>query len=543
MFRYDNSSQWLVWFFRMLVFVFGVIIIGRLVDLQVIKGEYYSRLSENNSIRRVPVLSQRGRILARGGELLASSRLIEKYVVFDPRLGYIKVDPKEASIKNIDGSEKINEWERFYPLAEKSAHITGYLSEVFAEEVGKPYVGCKEKGFFRAGDVVGRGGLEEYYDCILRGADGELLLEVDITGSKIRVLGRKEPKSGLDLRTTVDYKLQEEVSSLFENLRGAVVVTDKNGEVLALYSSPSFDPNVFILKDSRKIGYILEDKNQPLFNRALSGVYHPGSVFKPIVAIAALQEGKIDKDFRYEDTGRIVIETPYGSFSYGNWYFSQYGEVEGKIDLTRAIARSTDTFFYKVGELLGVESLVLWTRKFGFDKKTGIDIPGEITGLIPTPEWKLRIKGESWFLGNTYHFSIGQGDFASTVIAINTAISAIANGGKICRPHLVGDVFCEDLGLSEENIGLVKEGMVAACSSGGTGFTFFDLPVKVACKTGTAETGKKDTTHAWFTFFAPADDPQIVVTVFVEEGGEGSKVAGPIARKIADFYFREIANQ
>lgn len=541
--EYNKSSLWLVWFLRMLVFIFWMIILGRLFELQIIKGEYYRRLSESNSIRRVPILGERGKILARGGEVLASNKQIEKYVIFDPKLGYIKVDSKSGDVEYTGDSEKITEWERFYPLAEKGAHITGYLSEVFAEEVGKPYEGCKEKGFFKAGDIVGRGGLEEYYDCALRGVNGELLLEVDITGQKVRVLGKKEPKRGEDLKTTIDYRLQEKISSLFENLRGAAVVSDRNGEVLALYSSPSFDPNVFILKDAKKIDAILGDKGQPLFNRAISGSYHPGSVFKPLVAVAALQEGKIDKDFRYEDTGKIIIDTPYGSFSYSNWYFSQYGGVEGKIDLARALARSTDTFFYKVGELLGVENLVSWAEKFGFGKKTGIDLPGEVPGLVPTPEWKLRVKGESWFLGNTYHFSIGQGDLASTVIRVNTAISVVANGGKLCRPHLVGDVVCEDLGIEQENLDLVKEGMVGACSPGGTGFTFFDFPVKVACKTGTAEVGIKDVTHAWFTFFAPADDPQIIATVFVEEGGEGSKVAGPIARKIADFYFEEITKQ
>ncbi len=538
MFEYKKEdSFWLVWFYRTLLFVFLAVILGRTLELQVIKGEYYRTLAKNNSLRRVLISAERGKILARGGEVLATSLSVDKFVVFDPHLGYIKTE--KGDDVDLNNAEKIIEWQRHYPLSEKAAHITGYVSEVFTEELGKSYDYCKTLGLLKSGDIIGRGGLEQYYDCLLRGKDGELLIEVDTRGEKVRLLGKKEPQKGKDLKTTVDYKLQEQVSSLFKDLKGAVVVTDKNGEILAFYSSPSFDPNTFILKDTKKLESILKDKNQPLFNRVVAGIYHPGSVFKPLISVAALEEGKVDRNFRYLDTGQVTIETPYGLFSYRNWYFTQYGRTEGEINLTRALARSTDTFFYKVGELLGIENIVAWSRKFGLDKKTGVDIVGEVEGLVPTPAWKLKEKGESWFLGNTYHFSIGQGDLSTTVIGINTAIAAIANGGKLCRPHFVGELGCRDLGIRKESLELVREGMIGACSPGGTGSTFFDFPIRVACKTGTAETGKKETNHAWFTFFAPTDDPQIVATVFVEEGGEGSRVAGPIARKIADFWFSE----
>ena len=300
---------------------------------------------------------------------------------------------------------------------------------------------------------------------------------------------------------------------------------------------------------------ILNDQDLPLFNRAISGVYHPGSTFKPVVALAGLEEGVIDKDYIYEDTGRLVINTPYGTFSYSNWYFTQYGGVEGRINLERALARSTDTFFYNLGGLLGVDKIDLWANKFGMSQMTLIDLPGEISGLVPSPEWKEKVKGERWFLGNTYHMWIGQGDIAVTPLELNRAITAIANKGSLCVPHLLSaevsgnfhfpvSIFqCKDLGTKEENIKLVKQGMEDACSPGGTGFPFFDFKeknlrhVSVACKTGTAETGVNNKTHAWFTAFAPMDKPEIIATVLVEEGGEGSAVAGPIARDIFDYWF------
>jgi penicillin-binding protein 2 len=293
----------------------------------------------------------------------------------------------------------------------------------------------------------------------------------------------------------------------------------------------------------------LTNPDLPLFNRAIGGLYHPGSIFKPLVAAAALEEGKIDKSFRYTDTGVVTTESIYGNYSYSNWYFTQYGGREGEVDLTKALARSTDTFFYKIGEAVGINGLVDWMKKFGLTKLTDIDIRGEILSLVPSPDWKEKVKHEKWFLGNTYHFSIGQGDLALTPIAIHRADLAISNGGKLCSLKIVGDTKCTDLKIKKENIDLIKEGMKKACQpardgeSAGTGFTFFDFQEKhngleVACKTGTAETNEDDKTHAWFTVFAPIENPEIHLTVMVEKSGEGSKVAGPIARKIMDEYFK-----
>jgi penicillin-binding protein 2 len=533
-----NRQSWLSWFLRGIIILGFLILVARLFELQVIKGKYFRLIAEENRIRRIPIKASRGKILARGGEVLVGSEEIKRKITFNK-------DGTVGKVANLEGAvpeDIITEWTRTYPLGEKFAHAGGYLGEVNESEVGKINPQCPEKGPRKIGDLVGRSGLEEEYECILSGLDGEELIEVDTQGRKVRTLGKREPTAGKDVKTSIDFGLQQKVAGLLGERKGAIVITDVTGAILAFYSSPSYDPNLFLKKpNSGEIEKILNDENLPLFNRAVGGQFHPGSVFKPVVAVAALQEGKVDKNFLFEDPGVITIETSYGKYSYSNWYFNQYGRTEGKIGIVRAIARSTDTFFYNLGELIGIDNLVKWAGIFGFEKETGIDIPGEIASLVPSPEWKERVKGEQWFLGNTYHMSIGQGDLAVTPIAMHRAISVIASAGNLCPPHIGQiegvDYQCKSLGIKKENLELVKEGMVDACSPGGTGYTFFDFEPRVACKTGTAETNVDGKTHAWFIAFAPADFPEIVATVLVERGGEGSKVAGPIAREIFDYWF------
>ncbi len=503
---YHNQS-WLSWFLRGLLILFFLILMSKMFEIQIIKGEYYRRLSEENRVRHIALPAPRGHILARGGEEL--------------------------------------------PPTPDFAHLTGYLGKVNEQEVGKINPDCPEKGPRLSDAVIGRTGLQEQYECQLWGVDGEELIEVNTRGDKLRSLGRREAVSGQNIQTTVDYNLQLETARNMASLpedgivkKGAAIVTDTKGKVLAFYSSPSFDP--------QNIADSLNNQDLPLFNRVTSGKFHPGSVFKPVVAIAALEEGKIDKSFLYDDKGVINVKNNFSDtvYSYSNWYFSEFGKTEGEINLTRALARSTDTFFYKIGEMVGPDKIANWSQKFGLDKKTGIDLPGEKAGLIPTPEWKKKTIGEAWFLGNTYHMAIGQGDVSVTPIAINTYIAAIANRGVFCTPHLNSNIAslpkCEQLNIKQENIDLVKEGMKEACSDGGTAFTFFDFAAKhgginVACKTGTAEVGTTDgTPHAWFTLMAPMDNPEIVATILIEKGGQGSQVAGPIARHIVDYYFQAL---
>jgi penicillin-binding protein 2 len=538
---------------RVILIVVFAVLLGRLIELQVIEGGYYRSLSEGNRIRRVPISAPRGRILARGGEILVGNSDVKKKIIFNPDSGYKKIDAEKDDLSG----ELLTETVRDYPLGASFAHVSGYLGKVGENELGKVNPKCINKGILSADSIVGRGGLEEYYDCILRGSDGEELIEVDSMGRKIRVLGKKDPIPGTDITTSIDFNLQKFVGDQLKGQKGVIIVTDTKSEILALFSSPSYDPNVFINPlNNDQINSILNDGNLPLFNRAIAGTYHPGSTFKPIVAISALEDKVIDANYIFNDEGRIVLQTPYGVFTYNNWYFTQYGRVEGKINLVKAITRSTDTFFYKLGEMEGVDGLVKWSKKFGLADLTGIDLPGEVKSLVPSPQWKEEVKGEKWFLGNTYHMSIGQGDIALTPIALNQAIAAVANGGLSCHPSIimsegsVKDVSkttnggCSQIGIEKENIDLVKAGMKGVCSVGGTGFPFFDFKEKnpkhidVACKTGTAETGINNKTHALFIAFGPVDKPEIITTVLVEEGGEGSTVAGPIARKIFDYYFK-----
>jgi len=538
----SKTQSWLIWFLRGLLILGFFIIIGRLIELQIVKGFYFRNLAEGNRIRRVPIIAPRGKIFARGGELLVGNTEVKKRIVFHPERGYEKIEDLSGALEE----EIISEWERNYIMEDAAAHITGYLGEVNENEVGKINPSCSEKGPRNQGSLVGRSGLEQEYECLLSGINGEELVEVDSLGNRVRTLGKKEPTPGIDLRTNIHHGLQEKVSQVIKDSedipkdkKAAVIITDPEGEVLAFYSSPSFDPNVFINKNDRQIMDLLKDTNLPLFNRVVGGKYHPGSVFKPIVAIAALEEEVIDKDFRYQDEGQIIIDTLYGKFTYSNWYFTQYGGKEGEIDVVRAIKRSTDTFFYKVGELLGIDKIDKWAETFGLGGLTGIDVPGEIAGLIPSPEWKEEIKNERWFLGNTYHISIGQGDITLTPVGLNSSIAAISSGGKLCNPRIIGDASCKEIKISDDSLELVVGGMKQACESGGTGYTFFDFQEEVACKTGTAETEEKDKTHAWFTVFGPVEYPEIVTTVLVEKGGEGSSVAGPVAREIFDYWFIE----
>ncbi len=537
---YQGTQSWLSWFYRGILILGVLFLLGRTFELTIIKGGYFRDLSEGNRIRRITLSAPRGRIMARGGEILAGNREIKKRIIFNAQTGFEKTE----EIKGALPEEIVSEYERYYNLGEKAAHLTGYLGEINEKEVNKVNPQCSEKGPRKGSDLIGRSGLEEFYDCLLRGTDGEELIEVDTQGRKIRVLGRREPQAGSDLKTNIDYPLQEKVAGLFNGEKGGTIVSDTQGQILALYSSPSFDPNIFwgSQSDKEKVAEILKDSSLPLFNRMIGGQFHPGSVFKPLVTIASLEEGKITGNYTFNDQGQIEVKTLYGNFVYNNWYFTQYGGREGVINLVKALARSTDTFFYTIGELTGIDDLVSWAKKFGFDKETGIDLSGEIGGLVPSPEWKKKVKNEDWFLGNTYHFSIGQGDLAVTPIEINRYFAAIANNGKICTPQIINkgeNPKCTDLKIQKENLDLIKKGMTAACSVGGTGFTFFGFSPQVACKTGTAETNEDGKTHAWFSFFAPNDLPEIVTTVLLERGGEGSKVAGPIAREIADFWFKK----
>jgi len=405
----------------------------------------------------------------------------------------------------------------------------------------------------------------------LRGKDGREVYEVDALGQIVRVLGRFEPTAGNNLKLTLDGRLQQAAAREMEGKKGAVIATNPaNGEILALFSSPSFDPNRFSLGMSQEEYQSLAGSpDQPLFDRAIGGVYPPGSTFKIVMALAGLEEGAIKPDTVVEDTGVLTI----GPFSFPNWYYAQYGKTEGPVDIVKAIQRSNDIFFYKVGEWLGITKIADWSRRAGIGKPLGIELSGEAGGLVPDPAWKaghftspadLTARNNLWYLGDTYHVSIGQGYLLTTPLQMNAWTNIIANGGKLCRPTIAkatsdkrsfnktqdrqGTSNCKDLGIKPETIKLITEGMQKACQTGGTGwplFNFqvskFDKPVPstieglvkldqlssdkstthsgervsvtVACKTGTAEYGdQQNKTHAWFTAFAPLPKDYLGVT-------------------------------
>jgi penicillin-binding protein 2 len=495
----------------------------------IIKGGRYKKLARKNRIREISISAARGKIFDRNGKVLAEDVVSWK----DDQNNWISKD--EALERMVKGEMVKVVLQRVYPSLEASAHLTGYLGRASSKEVGE--LRCPEKRLvYLSTDWVGRGGLEQEFDCLLAGREGKKMIELDSLGKLVREIGQVKAKKGNDLTTTIDIDLQNDVWDLIKDKKASVVIVKPNsGEVLSLVSSPSFNPNSFGVKaNSEKIsGWLGDKEGLPFLDRATSGSYHPGSVFKPVTSIAALQEGKIDAETEVEDTGFLKV----GDWQYGNWYWLDYGRKEGMVNLVKALKRSNDIYFYKIGEWTGPDNIAKWARIFGYGQKTGIEIPGETKGLVPSPQWKEEYKGERWFLGNTYHYAIGQGDLLATPLQVTMAIAAVANQGSYCQPHLVKERqnSCHDLGIKQANIDLVKQGMVEACSSEGTGFSFFDYQPRVVCKTGTAEVGDgSDQAHAWFTLFAPANDPKITLTVFIERGGSGAHEAGPIAKQIVD---------
>jgi len=530
-----------------------IFLLLRLFQLQIIKGEKYYQLAEENRIRKIKIAGPRGIIFDRHGEILARNLPIFKIKEGDSQRVISRDEALELESQGKNENLYID-FGRLYPQDKEFAHVVGYVGEISEEELKTK--NSKSK-IYEIGDLIGKTGIEQYYEEKLRGKSGGELVEVDTQGKILRKIGKVEPIPGENLTLAIDANLQRIAALQMKGKKGAVIVSNaKTGEILVLYSSFSFDPNIFGKKDYGNLvqKLITDEDNRPLFNRAISGIYPPGSTFKIVTSVAGLEEKKITQNTLINDPGVIFI----GPYKYANWYFTGYGKTEGEINIIRAIKRSTDTFFYKVGEMVGVEKLVFWAKEFGLDKTFGIDLPGEVAGFVPTPEWKLKTKGESWFLGNTYHFSIGQGDLALTPLGVNMMTAAIANGGKICQPKVVKigaeeKIFCRQIKIKEETLRIVKEGMEEACSSGGTAWPFFEWNGsdswvgkygKIACKTGTAEyvdNNGKMKTHAWFTAFTKKTEifPSIVITVLVEGGGEGSSVAAPIAKEILAEYFKE----
>lgn len=561
-----------------------LILFVRLFYVSIVQGSYYKRLSDENRTRTIVIPAPRGIIFDRLNRPIVRNVPVFELLQKDKNgKQKVQIISKEEALSHISKNQPVlNTVAREYLYKDNFAHVLGYTGQISENELSS-----SDFMNYAISDFVGKMGLESYYEKILHGENGKELYEINAAGKQIRFLGRNEAVPGKSLQTTLDIDVQNAAAKAMQNVKkGAVVVSDpRDGGILAIYSKPSFDSNLF----THAKGYdasgeytdvssiLLDSTNQPLLDRAISGTYPPGSTFKLVTAAAALSNGAIKKDTVYEDTGILKV----GAFSFGNWYYLQYGGKDGSVDVVKAIKRSNDIFFYHAAEETGVDALSKWANLLGAGQKLGIDLPGESAGTVPTQTWKKRVIGEQWYLGDTYNYGIGQGYLLTTPLQVNFWTTVFANGGTMYKPHLIkGEktAIKENL-VKSEYVKLIQTGMEESCESGGVAWPFFNFTVqnnrlsldgldftqgsasqsavtasgsanlrkgekyvrvKVGCKTGTAEIGDAHTSpHAWITVFAPFHNPEIVVTVLVENGGEGSSIAGPIARDIIKAYFEK----
>jgi penicillin-binding protein 2 len=539
-----NSWRKLIFVILGILIFFGIFL--RLFHLQVVKGDENRQLADFNRIKVRVIHAPRGVIYDRTGRILAQNepgyRLAYQIGQF-AKVSHISRD--EAVQMEVRNNPRFQDLEldakRYYPFGEKTAHILGYVGEISEDEL-------KERDFqnYSLGDSVGRGGIEQAYEKVLRGIDGGEIIEVDAAGRPIRTLRKIDAVPGQNVYLTIDASLQEVAYTQLQkgvasgkSCCGALVGEDpKSGEILTLVSIPSFNPN--------DIAGSLENPNSPFLNRAIGGVYPPGSTFKIASSLAGLSSGKITEKTVFEDTGVMSI----GPYKFANWYFTDYGKTEGYVDVIKALQRSNDIFFYQLGQQIGEKVLGEYSKKLGLGKKLGIDIPGEEDGLIPTDEWKRTNYDQVWYPGDTLHMAIGQGFVLSTPLQILNLVSTIAADGKQYPPHLAlkitspsGRVVKEyqyspiSSSFKDTDIALVRKGLEQVPKFGGTAWPFFNFPLATAGKTGTAEFGDPtDKTHAWYVSYAPVDEPKLALSVLVEAGGEGSNTSAPVTKEVFRWY-------
>lgn len=519
---------------RLGIYASLIFVLIKCVGMMVLQNKYYESLALENRLQKMVILAPRGVIEDRKGRVMAKSvynyyRLIDGEKVYEGSDDFVGTRFEEKGLRY--------DLKRKYFYGAEAGFVTGYVTKPTEEEMAKNDCGSE----ITANTSVGRAGVEKSMDCVLRGEDGVRMVEVDAKGEFVRDLGRKEPVSGEKVRLSLDAYWQDKAAKLAQGRKMAIVVSEpKTGKIIALVSSPGYDPNDFSYQvDNAQIkAYLQDETGLPMLNRAVGARYHPGSVFKIAVASGGLEDGIITAESTFLDEGQIKV----GDYLYRNWLFTKRGATEGQVNVIKGLQRSNDIFFYKLGEKMGPDMMKKWANDFGMGVKTGIELPGEVAGLIPDETWKIKTKGESWFLGNTYHMAIGQGDIEVTPLQINEETRIIANNGVRCKSSLLQDKTpeCASIGLRPEVVATVLEGMKRACKPGGTAWPLFEFKTSIACKTGTAQVGDgSNDTHAWLTAFAPAENPQIVITVLVERGGEGSDVAGPVVGDFLKQYFGE----
>ncbi len=530
-----------------------------LLNSEIIQGRKYKELSNRNCIRLIPQNGSRGKVLDAQGNIIVGSFISYDVVILpqeteqvDKSLGelpgildisfqelkmrfiagFVAPSVPVTIVKNISLKKAVALEEmklsldsvivqpttvRYYPYGKLASHVIGYINEIDRWRLTK----LSDYGY-KTKDLVGFGGVEEKYDYYLRQEDGGLSVEVDSQGRFIRVLGFKPPKSGKDLQLTLDLRIQRIVEDVMGDRKGSVIVMNpESGEIIAMASSPNFDPDVFIKKSSNSIKGIFNDPDAPLLNRSISGLFPPGSVFKIIVAAAALETGKINLNTRYLCTGGITV----GNRQFNCW--SSHGEQ----NLFQAITHSCNVFFYKTGLLIGPQLIHDYAVKMGLAKATSIELPYEATGNVPDPLWEKIAKFRNWYKGDTANLAIGQGELLVTPLQLIRVMAVFANKGRLVTPYIVKAIEGKDISLhqrriadlhlKDSSINNIRKGLRGVVSdSTGTAHILSDLPVDVAGKTGTAQTSK-GLPHGWFLGFFPFEEPKFAILVFLEHGGSG----------------------
>lgn len=574
--------------------VLFAVLLGRMVYLQLWRGDYYAKQSDGNRLRQSRILAPRGIIYDSEGKELVNNLpgyavVLQKQSSYKPetlqRLSNLLQMPVEEINAKIKASEnfyepimlknnldqqmvtKIEEQRRYmpevmlsvqpirnYPYHELAVHALGYVGEVSAYEI--------EQGLFKnitQGSLVGKAGLEKTYDKYLRGEDGAFMEEVDVAGNVVKHYDSVQPIPGKNLKLTIDYELQKELeaftdkhlaflrsSGIAPGARAAAVVAidPRNGAVRAMVSRPGYDPNWFVHGiSSKNWNSINNDPNYPMNNKVITGEYPPGSTFKIVTGSAAFELKKVGLNEPIFDGGFHPMVPTMGNAG---------GEVLGWLTFIKALAMSDNVYFYELGYRVGIDNIEKYAHIFGFGERTGIDLEGESKGLVASKKVKREIWDEDWRLGDTFNAAIGQGFNLTTPIQLSVMLSIVANGGTKYQPYLVDSITNSDgsvfekpkraegkhIDVSQQTIDYIRMGMSATTQEGGTASYFAGLPKPIAGKTGTAE-NSHGRDHGLFVAYGPVDDPELVVVCIVEQGGFGSVAAGPIVYKAFEEFFQE----
>lgn len=574
--------------------VLFAVLLGRMVYLQLWRGDYYAKQSDGNRLRQSRILAPRGIIYDSEGKELVNNLpgyavVLQKQSSYKPetlqRLSNLLQMPVAEINAKIKASEnfyepimlknnldqqmvtKIEEQRRYmpevmlsvqpirnYPYHELAVHALGYVGEVSAYEI--------EQGLFKnitQGSLVGKAGLEKTYDKYLRGEDGAFMEEVDVAGNVVKHYDSVQPVPGKNLKLTIDYELQKELeeftdkhlaylrnSGIAPGARAAAVVAidPRNGAVRAMVSRPGYDPNWFVHGiSSKNWNSINNDTNFPMNNKVITGEYPPGSTFKIVTGSAAFELKKVGLNEPIFDGGFHPMVPTMGNAG---------GEVLGWLTFIKALAMSDNVYFYELGYRVGIDNIEKYAHIFGFGERTGIDLEGESKGLVASKKVKREIWNEDWRLGDTFNAAIGQGFNLTTPIQLSVMLSIVANGGTKYQPYLVDSIINSDgslfekpkraagkhIDVSQQTIDYIRMGMSATTQEGGTASYFAGLPKPIAGKTGTAE-NSHGRDHGLFVAYGPVDDPELVVVCIVEQGGFGSIAAGPIVYKAFEEFFQE----